>query len=1168
MLEQSPRLTPSVNVDPPKSPPKGYFFDRGASRSPDRDVDNTPFGKVRELISQHSSRASSRPGTPQGDKSVVGTSMDKRDHSSFSSNEPNAKPSNVPPPVNRADKPKIPTKPATFTVQDIGGVANQHWKPVTDARVSPFSTPPSSDEEGSAEQTSRVPSLTYQPHAQLHSAQPRKQSFTEEQYTTDDRPARPGDPRFLGFNRTGTTVERKDSRQMAFASEPPHQSSKDYSSAPVRANTFSERPSTRDTREQAYSGSRLTPRHVSDNLKTTSASSESAQHEQPIRPIPRDPRLLGFSSALNKPANDVNPALPPRRPSIEPPPRPSEESKRSLSRPGRQPSPGVVDRSTKPTGAKGPVATVALVTDPLSKDSGFPPPPKRGMPNDQDSQVTQSYSTRTFHSTREDTAAMQKRREKDGDSDEAEGTTEEPYVKRTEYPDVSQANRRPPFFESGLRELSTITDSRTFDVCGKHLCTTGYVTRVFDLSNGESIMSLNHGQTTTLKVLSVIFKPASSQEQEGNRLWIGNNDGEIQEIDITTYSMVATSSSHNKRGVIQLLRCRKDLWSLDDDGRLFVWPAHENGTPNLKYSHIAHRVQKGHSFSMVVANKLWLATGKELRIYSPGDETNFAVLNAPLQQPGTGEITSGTVSSGNDGYAYIGHADGKVSIYSTSDYSCLGVIKVSDYKINSLAYVGDMLWAAYKTGKIYVYDTSTTPWKVKKDWTAHSGPVSGMLVDPTSVWTMRKLQVVSLGQDALVKCWDGLLEEDWLESVMHEKDTEYCSFREIRAAVVTWNVGATNPIMLKSDFIADAIHAEDPPEILAFGFQEVVDLEDKGVATKGILGFAKKKDVPKPEQYQGGIYREWRDYLVKYVNRSVNPRYHYTEVQTSHLIGLFQCIFIRQEERSNLRHLGTTNVKCGMGGRYGNKGALVTRFILDDSSLCFINCHLAAGQTQTSHRNNDVATILEDESLPRETSKEARSSLFVGGGDGSQILDHEICILNGDLNYRIDTVPRDTVINRIRRNELAALLERDQINVSRRRVSGFRLSPFIELPITFPPTYKYDLHTDNYDTSEKKRSPAWCDRVLYRGVGRVKQLEYRRHDGVGLRVSDHRPVSGLFKIRVKKIDAGLRKKVKEKVERDFEGVRKRVMERVCVIYLVHRLAVPEGEARALITKNR
>lgn len=152
--------------------------------------------------------------------------------------------------------------------------------------------------------------------------------------------------------------------------------------------------------------------------------------------------------------------------------------------------------------------------------------------------------------------------------------------------------------------------------------------------------------------------------------------------------------------------------------------------------------------------------------------------------------------------------------------------------------------------------------------------------------------------------------------------------------------------------------------------------------------------------------------------------------------------------------------------------------------------------------------------FPVERDRSVRQDSFIGGGDGTMILDHEICILNGDLNYRIDTMGRDTVVHAVKANNLSKLLERDQLLASKRKNPWFKLRSFQELPITFAPTYKYDVGTDNYDTSEKKRSPAWCDRILYRGRDRIEQVDYRRHE---VRVSDHRPVTGQFNMVVKKI---------------------------------------------------
>lgn len=152
------------------------------------------------------------------------------------------------------------------------------------------------------------------------------------------------------------------------------------------------------------------------------------------------------------------------------------------------------------------------------------------------------------------------------------------------------------------------------------------------------------------------------------------------------------------------------------------------------------------------------------------------------------------------------------------------------------------------------------------------------------------------------------------------------------------------------------------------------------------------------------------------------------------------------------------------------------------------------------------------------------------------VMDHDICILSGDLNYRIDVMPRDTVVQAVKSESLAKLLERDQLLLSRKKNPSFRLRAFTEGPITFAPTYKYDIGTDDYDSSDKRRVPAWCDRVLYRGTGRIKQTSYNRHE---MRLSDHRPVSARFLLRIKTIHPEKREHCWRECEERFKEVKKR-----------------------------
>ena len=101
----------------------------------------------------------------------------------------------------------------------------------------------------------------------------------------------------------------------------------------------------------------------------------------------------------------------------------------------------------------------------------------------------------------------------------------------------------------------------------------------------------------------------------------------------------------------------------------------------------------------------------------------------------------------------------------------------------------------------------------------------------------------------------------------------------------------------------------------------------------------------------------------------------------------------------------------------------------------------------------------------------------------------------------------------LRDGKQGELLETDQL-VAQMKVGavfqGFH-EPMAEL--NFPPTYKYDVHSDGYDSSKKMRVPAWTDRILYHvqkmpGTCEVTPLHYTSFQG--LRLSDHRPVTASF----------------------------------------------------------
>ncbi|KAF5974899.1 inositol polyphosphate 5-phosphatase [Fusarium coicis] len=746
----------------------------------------------------------------------------------------------------------------------------------------------------------------------------------------------------------------------------------------------------------------------------------------------------------------------------------------------------------------------------------------------------------------------------------------EPIHHVTTYPEASNTNRRPPFSKHGTYEIPTKYDARSFDVCGEFICASGYMTRVWSLIDGEQIMSLQH--TEGVKATAVSFKPAADPREEGKRLWIGTNTGDLMEVEVATHAITPSKPNvHGRNEVVRIFRHWNEIWTMDESGTLLVWGPDEKAVANITgHPTQSYKLPKGHTHSMAIGDYLWHATGKEIRVFAPTADgrTQFQVLVRPLIADSAGEVTSGTLVKSHPDKVFFGHVDGKVTVYNTNDYSCVMMMNISTWKINALASAGNYIWAAYNTGKICVYDVEEAPWVILKEWQGHENPIVKMAADPSCSYFLDRQQVISLGADNKIKAWDGLLEDDFLEDSMKSKDTQYCDFDEIRALFFTWNAGASTPSSLRhsggdSTFFQDLVQSSGSPDILVFGFQELVDLEDKKLTAKRFLK-PKKKEAGTDQERMSHQYRDWRDFLMKTLDDYMPADDLYHLLHTAPMVGLFTCVFVKATLRDRIRGLQGAEVKRGMGGLHGNKGCVAVRFRVDDTSICLVNCHLAAGQSQANARHNDIAAILEANLFAVERDSAARIDSFVGGGDGSLIMDHELCILNGDLNYRIDTMSRDTVVTAVKQNNLGKLLERDQLLVARRRNPAFKLRAFEEMPITFAPTYKYDVGTDNYDTSEKRRSPAWCDRLLYRGRGRVEQFDYRRHE---VRVSDHRPVTGTFNLWVKKVDPRGRATAWMESQQSFEDMREKETSEDKLLFLRDICGFDEETSKRLIREK-
>ncbi|KAG7573303.1 Endonuclease/exonuclease/phosphatase superfamily [Arabidopsis suecica] len=233
----------------------------------------------------------------------------------------------------------------------------------------------------------------------------------------------------------------------------------------------------------------------------------------------------------------------------------------------------------------------------------------------------------------------------------------------------------------------------------------------------------------------------------------------------------------------------------------------------------------------------------------------------------------------------------------------------------------------------------------------------------------------------------------------------------------------------------------------------------------------------------------------------------YCLVASKQMVGIFLTIWVKSELREHVKNMKVSCVGRGLMGYLGNKGSISISMLLHQTSFCFVCTHLTSGQKEGDElrRNSDVMEILKKTRFPRVQSSADEKS-------PENILQHDRVIWLGDLNYRIALSYRSAKAL-VEMQNWRALLENDQLRIEQKR--GHVFKGWNEGKIYFPPTYKYSNNSDRYaggdlHPKEKRRTPAWCDRILWHGEG-LHQLSYVRGES---RFSDHRPVYGIFSAEV------------------------------------------------------
>eukprot|EP01062_Namystynia_karyoxenos_P066181 TRINITY_DN6017_c0_g1_i1.p1 TRINITY_DN6017_c0_g1~~TRINITY_DN6017_c0_g1_i1.p1 ORF type:complete len:595 (+),score=143.41 TRINITY_DN6017_c0_g1_i1:82-1866(+) len=309
----------------------------------------------------------------------------------------------------------------------------------------------------------------------------------------------------------------------------------------------------------------------------------------------------------------------------------------------------------------------------------------------------------------------------------------------------------------------------------------------------------------------------------------------------------------------------------------------------------------------------------------------------------------------------------------------------------------------------------------------------------------------------------------------------------LTVSICAWNVDQQPP----PKDLREWLGLDNSPDIVAVGLQEV-------------------------DMSATALMREVTDKRLPWIEGLSAALPGYLSLGWRQMVGLMLAVFVTQDLAASVGRVALRIVKCGQGGKLGNKGAVGLTVAVRRTRLCFVTAHLAAHMQHTGKRNADFLRIMDC------------LEFDLGEGDRIRGSEHDAIFFFGDLNYRIE-LPMPECVRLVEQKQWEALLARDQL----RAVYASPVNPYqgfadalAEVP-TFAPTYKYVPGAHHYDTAEggKQRTPAWCDRLLWwtrtgeacpddpaaATAGSARLRYFRRIEYL---TSDHRPVAGQFTVWV------------------------------------------------------